>query len=200
MQQGKLKVTTMATMMEIQKGIKKDTTQQFVNQRKNNLLKFLVAFCFSFLVLFPAALDVPVKSREHSGVVLYSEYEKEVRCIEEVLAYEAFGEPIKGIEAVLSVIVNRKNKSNETFCEVVRKTKQFSYRNLYSRDEDLPMDRFRKHKKYAVVKALAHSAYFGSFDTTLPPDTLYFISKNKKVYWNKHKNPVIVIGSHSFYN
>lgn len=199
MKQGKLKVTTMATIMEIQKGIKKDTTQQFVNQRKNNLLKFLAAFCFSFLVLFPAALDVPVKSREHSGIVTQSQ-ETEVRCIEEALAYEAFGEPIKGIEAVLSVIVNRKNKSNETFCEVVRKTKQFSYRNLYSRDEDLPMDRFRKHKKYAVVKALAYSAYFGSFDTTLPPETLYFISKDKKVYWNKNKKPVIIIGGHAFYN
>lgn len=171
---------------------------------------FLRPFLFCFLISIPSSFSIPAKGRESSGVVLLNapegfghlhleEQQKELRCIKEALAYEAFGEPIEGIEAVLSVIVNRKNKTKQTFCQVIRKPKQFSYRNSYSKDEYLPMERFKSHEKYASIVTLAHSAYVGNFRTTLPPETLYFIGKSKKVHWNKHKMPVVVIGGHSFY-
>ena len=169
-------------------------------QLKSKLQISWLIFIFILGISFPSFLSIPSKGRESSGIVLHlEEQQKELRCIKEALAYEAFGEPVEGIEAVLSVIVNRKNKSRQTFCQVIRKPKQFSYRNLYSKNEDLPMDRFRRHEKYTIIAMLAHTAYLGSFETTLPPETLYFISKGKKVYWNILKKPVAVIGGHDFY-
>lgn len=206
MKQGKLKdemkVTTMATMMEIQKGIKKDTTQQFVNQRKNNLLKFLAAFCFSFLVLFPAALDVPVKSREHSGVVTQSQ-EAELLCLKSALWHEAKGEPEEGIRAVMSVIYNRKNSKHypDTFCGVILQDKQFS---AFNSDKGLATKRLKPVREadiaaYTKVAGIAQEALLGTFKPVLESTTLYFHATNSNPKWKRKMTKVNQIGRHIFY-
>lgn len=202
MQQGKLKVTTMATMMEIQKVIKKDTTQQFVNQRKNNLLKFLAAFCFSFLVLFPAALDVPVKSREHSGVVTQSQ-EAELLCLVSGLYYETRGEPEEGIRAVMSVIYNRKNSKHypDTFCGVILQERQFS---AFNSNKGLATKRLKPVREadiaaYTKVAGIAQEALLGTFKPVLEPSVMHYAHFGVKNHWTKKFTRVIVLGNHSFY-
>jgi len=56
---------------------------------------------------------------------------KEHQCIQEVLLAEAFGEPLEGIEAVLSVLYYRKldGRFGMNYCDVAHSSKQFSYRN-----------------------------------------------------------------------
>lgn len=166
-------------------------------EMRNKFRTFYTLFIFIIGILFPSFISV---SSSDIGGVFVSEQRKELRCLEEALAYEAFGEPIVGIKAVLSVIVNRKNKHKQSFCEVIRKPMQFSFRNAHHKSEDLPMDMFHKHQKYWTIKEFAYKAYMGNFQITMPPDTIYFAAKGKVVHWNRGKIPVITIGRHSFYN
>lgn len=206
MKQGKLKdemkVTAMVTMMGIQKGIKKDTMQQFVNQRKNNLLKFLAAFCFSFLVLFPAALDVPVKSREHSGIVTQNQ-ETELLCIKSALYHEARGEPEEGIRAVMSVIYNRKNSKHypDTFCGVILQERQFS---AFNEDKSLATKRLKPVREadiaaYTKVAGIAQEALLGTFKPVLDPSVMHYAHFSVKNHWTKKYKKVKVAGKHVFY-
>lgn len=206
MKQGKLKdemkVTAMATIMEIQKGIKKDTMQQFVNQRKNNLLKFLAAFCFSFLVLFPAALDVPVKSREHSGVVTQNQ-ETELLCLKSALWYESRSEPEEGIRAVMSVIYNRKNSKHypDTFCGVILQERQFS---TFNSNKGLATKRLKPVREadiavYTKVAGIAQEALLGTFKPVLDPSVMHYAHFRVKNHWTKKYKKVKVAGKHVFY-
>lgn len=206
MKQGKLKdemkVTAMATIMEIQKGIKKDTMQQFVNQRKNNLLKFLAAFCFSFLVLFPAALDVPVKSREHSGVVTQNQ-ETELLCLKSALWYESRSEPEEGIRAVMSVIYNRKNSKHypDTFCGVILQERQFS---AFNSNKGLATKRLKPVREadiavYTKVAGIAQEALLGTFKPVLDPSVMHYAHFRVKNHWTKKYKKVKVAGKHVFY-
>ena len=206
MKQGKLKdemkVTTMAMKMDTQTDTKKDTTQQFVNQRKNNLLKFLAAFCFSFLVLFPAALDVPVKSREHSGVVTQNQ-ESELLCIKSALWYESRSEPEEGIRAVMSVIYNRKNSKHypDTFCAVILQDKQFS---AFNEDKSLATKRLKPVRQadiaaYTKVAGIAKEALLGTFKPVLEPSVMHYAHFRIKNHWTKKYKKVKVAGKHVFY-
>ncbi|MCZ2397887.1 MAG: cell wall hydrolase [Chitinophagales bacterium] len=188
----------MATTMDT----KKDTAQQFVNQRKNNLLKFLVAFCFSFLVLFPAALDVPVKSREHSGVVTQNQ-ETELLCIKSALWHEARGEPEEGIRAVMSVIYNRKNSKHypDTFCDVILQDKQFS---AFNSNKGLATKRLKPVREadiaaYTKVAGIAQEVLLGTFKPVLDPSVMHYAHFRVKNHWTKKYKKVKVAGKHVFY-
>lgn len=202
MKQGKLKGMMKVTTMEIQTGIKKDTTQQFVNQRKNNLLKFLAAFCFSFLVLFPAALDVPVKSREHSGIVTQSQ-EAELLCLKSALYMEARSEPEEGIRAVMSVIYNRKNSKHypDTFCGVILQERQFS---AFNDNKGLATKRLKPVRQadiaaYTKVAGIAKEALLGTFKPVLDPSVMHYAHFRVKNHWTKKYKKVKVAGKHVFY-
>ena len=121
-------------------------------------------------------------------------------CLVEALVYEAFGEPLEGIEAVLSVIVNRKNITGKSFCSIIRQPWQFSFRNKHNDEVDLSLEKFRNHSKYKEIQYLAYQAYTGKFEITLPPNTIHFVGKNHKTDWIKKKTLVKIIGGHAFYN
>ena len=200
MKQGRLKVMTMGISMENLM----DTTEDGLTLKTvhKGILKFLAAFCFSFLVLFPAALDVPVKSREHSGVVTQSQ-ETELLCIKSALWYEARSEPEEGIRAVMSVIYNRKNSKHypDTFCGVILQDKQFS---AFNEDKSLATKRLKPVREadiaaYTKVVGIAQEALLGTFKPVLDPSVMHYAHFRVKNHWTKKYKKVKVAGKHVFY-
>jgi len=176
-------------------------TKHFEKQKKVDFLKILFFFLLIIGILSPSLLSIPVKGRESGGIVVdTSEYRKELHCIVEALVYESFGEPFDGIEAVLSVIVNRKNATGESFCKIIRKPKQFSFRNKHPVEKDLSLKNFKGHPKYLKIQEIAHSALIGEFKITLPANATHFAGKNVKNSWIRRKKPIEIIGGHAFYN
>ena len=200
MKQGRLKVMTMGISMENLM----DTTEDGLTLKTihKGILKFLAAFCFSFLVLFPAALDVPVKSREHSGIVTPNQ-ESELLCLKSVLYHEARGEPEEGIRAVMSVIYNRKNSKHypDTFCGVILQDKQFS---AFNEDKSLATKRLKPVREadiaaYTKVVGIAQEALLGTFKPVLDPSVMHYAHFRVKNHWTKKYKKVKVAGKHVFY-
>ena len=200
MKQGKLKGMKMGIRMENLM----DTTEDGLTLKTihKGILKFLVAFCVSFLVLFPAALDVPVKSREHSGVVTQSQ-EAELLCLKSVLYHEARGEPEEGIRAVMSVIYNRKNSKHypDTFCGVILQDKQFSAFNSNKGLATKPLKPVREADiaAYTKVAGIAQEALLGTFKPVLDPSVMHYAHFRVKNHWTKKYKKVKVAGKHVFY-
>lgn len=186
----------MDTMMVTQRNIK---FPRFL-QGRNHVVTALYLFLFIILISIPSFLSIPTKSRESGGIVDVSEYRKELHCIVEALVYESFGEPFDGIEAVLSVIVNRKNATGKSFCKVIRKPKQFSFRNDHPVEKDLSLKNFKGHHKYLKIQEIAHNALIGEFKITLPASATHFAGKNVKNSWIRRKKLIKIIGGHAFYN
>ena len=202
MKQGKLKGMTMDLMKENLTGMIGDGLKPNSGLIHKTFLKFLAAFCFSFLVLFPAALDVPVKSREHSGVVTQNQ-EAELLCIKSALWHEARSEPEEGIRAVMSVIYNRKNSKHypDTFCGVILQDKQFS---AFNSNKGLATKRLKPVREadiaaYTKVAGIAQEALLGTFKPVLDPSVMHYAHFRVKNHWTKKYKKVKVAGKHVFY-
>lgn len=170
---------------------------------QRRILKNLGAILILISIFAPSKLDLPVKSRESSGIIQEVEINyKEKKCIREALYYEARGESLEGMQAVLSVIKNRKNAKGfpNTFCGVIHSPKQFSYRNHLQPGEAMkikpskPLD----HQAYGLVSTLAEEALNGSFNPTLEPSVLYYSKVKVKRPWMKKMKVVKIVDQHKF--
>src|SRR5574343_1561713 len=106
----------------------------------------------------------------------YIEKSTQSYCLAEAVWYEARGEDAKGITAVSSVILNRANANSSSICEVVKASKQFSYRNSYKTWQSVPIK-----IKNAEQKAKADYIYNqvtlvakGEFVSNLPEKVLWY--------------------------
>ena len=163
----------------------------------NNFGRILI--CFGIFAWQP--LSIPVKSREHSGVVFGDSYQKEHQCLVGTIYHEARGESEEGQRAVLQVILNRKNHKNfpSTICGVVKQDKQFSFLNKGLHRLDVkpvePLDKFR----YSQISSMAHEALQGRFKAVLEPSVLYYAHVRVKNQWTRRMKVVMIHGQHKFY-
>ena len=168
-----------------------------------NFPNFLGVILFCFLISIPSSLSVPVKGRESSGIVLFTEgYQREHRCLTNALFAEARSEPEEGIRAVMSVIYNRKKHKNypSTFCGVILQDKQFS---AFNQDKGLatrglkPVRELDK-KAHALVAYIANEAVLGRFKPVLEPSVLFYTKTSVRNRWTKRMEVVNIVSSHKF--
>ena len=124
---------------------------------------------------------------------------KEKQCIIEALYHEARSEGIDGINAVMSVIHNRKQTYGfpETYCKVIQQEKQFSYRdsvkslkpNAKSQDDKAAL---------AYIEHVADQVVKNKFKPTLPGQVLWYTTLSVKNKWTKTKRIYAKIGNHKF--
>lgn len=174
------------------------------NMVRTNFPNFLWPFLFCFLISIPSSLSVPVKGRESSGIVLFTEvYTKEVQCLREAAWFEAANQPEEGIRAVLQVIKNRKEAKGfpSSFCGVVQQPKQFSYRNdlLPGQIKHIKIKNSLDKEVLERIHYLSELTVQGSLRNDLPEGTLYYAHKKVKNHWTTRFKRVKVIASHVFY-
>lgn len=139
-----------------------------------------------------------VIEQQEQAIVLEEFKSTERDCLVTALYHEARGEGIKGLEAVASVIYNRKNHPYypSTYCGIVNQYKQFSYTLL---DKNLGEVPAYESKVYAKILELAARMVDNRFKSTLPPSVMWYTTTKVSNKWTKRKKIVANIGKHRFY-
>ena len=139
-----------------------------------------------------------VIEQQEQAVVLEEFKSTERDCLVTALYHEARGEGIKGLEAVASVIYNRKNHPYypSTYCGIVNQYKQFSYTLL---DKNLGEVPAYESKVYAKILELADRMVDNRFKPTLPSSVMWYTTTKVSNKWTKKKKIVADIGKHRFY-
>lgn len=123
----------------------------------------------------------------------------EYNCLRVLLYSEARGEPLEGIRAVASVVLNRKNHPSlypRTICGVALQKGQFTgIRNTFVRALNTPRS-LQNDRGYTYVAAVAYEASYGAFKPSVK--ALDYHAVGHKVYWGKHLKDRRVIGAHVF--
>lgn len=131
------------------------------------------------------------------------EKEAEKNCLKNALWYEAGNQSLYGIEAVASVIHNRKIHPDypSTYCGVIHQKSQFSYTLLGKPDVEIIKANFRpmEAKAYANVEQVADKVIDGEFQPVLDQSVRFYAASYVKNYWTKTKNVAARIGGHVFY-
>lgn len=169
-------------------------------------IKLKVLLCIIVLDLFYLAYGFHTlgqeQKRQANIIQVFKESEK--RCLTAAMYHEARGESIKGIQAVASVIENRKNHPAfpVTYCEITQQHKQFSYTlsNKPVGDRLEAAVPASERKVYAEIAKTADMMVEGRFKPILPESTLWYTTKQIKNYWTKTKKVVTEIGKHRFYS
>lgn len=132
---------------------------------------------------------------------------QQYNCIKEALYFEASGEGILGLTAVLSVIDNRKNHKSypDSYCGVIQQKYQFSYRNHLQKGQMMskvkrPLNALEQ-KVATQVSTLAFEATQGAFKSILDPSVLMYHSIKMKTYpnWSRKYKKYATINKHIFY-
>jgi spore germination cell wall hydrolase CwlJ-like protein len=136
---------------------------------------------------------------------LKEEQDRQKQCVAEALHYEARGESPEGISLVLSVIQNRlhSGRYGRTYCDVIKQYKQFSYRNDYDKDVELPVKEgytAKSQASYAFIVLLAEKASKGKFKSKLPKEVMWYHTKQVNPKWNRNMKLFVVEGNHKFYS
>lgn len=172
-----------------------DTMKQGMNTGKILLCIALLTFSINLNILYETEL-IPV------NYVLDRQQEKEKQCIVEALHQEARGEGKEGLEAVLSVIYNRKHHRAfpSTFCKVIDQPKQFSYKNHLAQGQRIKVE--FKHSEKEVqkeIQELAEKAVTGRFKPVFDRSVLWYHTKKVKPKWSRKMQKVAVVGNHKFF-
>lgn len=171
-----------------------------------------VILCIALLV-FSINLNI-LQSTNPDGAALYEtelipvnyvrdrQQEKEKQCIVEALHQEARGEAKEGLEAVLSVIYNRKHHRAfpSTFCKVIDQPKQFSYKNHLAQGQRIKVE-FKPTEKEVQkeIQELAEKAVTGRFKPVFDKSVLWYHTKKVKPKWSRKMQKVAVVGNHKFF-
>jgi spore germination cell wall hydrolase CwlJ-like protein len=148
------------------------------------------------------------------GVFIYEQSEQERiiqeyktserNCLVTALYHEARGEGTKGLEAVASVIYNRKHHEYypSSYCGIVNQYKQFSYTLLNkpfgeALEASIPA---YEGKVYAEILAISERMVNNRFKPSLAPNVLWYAEKRVVNRWTKKKQVVAEIGRHKFYS
>ena len=127
----------------------------------------------------------------------------EKNCIKNALWYEAGNQSLYGIEAVASVIHNRKMHPDypSSYCGVIHQKKQFSYTLLGKPDVEIVKANFRPMEAQAFqkVELVADKMIAGEFQPVLDSSVRFYAATYIKNYWTKTKAVAARIGGHIFY-
>ena len=135
--------------------------------------------------------------------LIRQEKEAEKNCLKNALWYEAGNQSLYGIEAVATVIHNRKMHPDypSTYCGVIHQKSQFSYTLLGKPDVEIVKANFRpmEAKAYANVEEVAEKVMSQEFKPVLESSVRFYATKQIKNYWTKTKKVAARIGDHVFY-
>ena len=115
--------------------------------------------------------------------------QQEQVCMARALYHEARNQPVEGIRAVFEVIVNRSNKSGESWCATISKRKQFSFLNSGKIKLYTPMQEEEKRLLNSVK----------TLDNIFCGDVLFYHTTYVKPIWTKRLQVEKKIGRHIFY-
>lgn len=135
--------------------------------------------------------------------LIRQEKEAEKNCLKNALWYEAGNQSLLGIEAVASVIHNRRMHPDypSTYCGVIHQKSQFSYTLLGKPDVEIIKANFRpmEAKAYAKVEEVADRVMSEEFKPVLESSVRFYAATYVKNYWTKTKKVAARIGGHVFY-
>lgn len=159
-------------------------TSSFLTMLKTILQTLTLSCC-----LYTTSLQLPFDPPHTS----------EYTCLLSVLYSEARGEPIEGIRAVASVVLNRRDHPSlypRTICGVVLQKAQFTnvehtHRKALNDPRSLQND-----KGYTNIARVAYEALYEGLDPSVT--ALDYHAVNHKVYWSKYLREKKVIGKHVF--
>lgn len=143
-----------------------------------------------------------IEQQEQNRIL--EEYKSSERnCLVTALYHEARGEGTKGLQAVASVIYNRKNHPYypSSYCGIVNQYKQFSYTLLnkpFGEALEASVPAY-EGKVYAEILALSDLMVNNRFKPTLKPNVLWYAERKVVNRWTKKKQLVAEIGKHKFY-
>ena len=165
-----------------------------------------------YLAIFFVAMWVTDQYREYRQVQELKEVRKDLiiqekaaekNCIINALWYEAGNQSLYGIQAVATVIENRKNHPDypDTYCGVIHQYKQFSYTLLKKPDVEIIKSNFKpmEVKAYSRVEEVANKVIAGEFEPVLDKSVRFYAASYVKNYWTKTKKVAATIGGHVFY-
>lgn len=158
------------------------------------ILKYSRKFFLSLVLLWPITFG----AAPEPPVVIDTE---EVQCLTEALYYEARNVDQKELEAIMSVIYNRKHSMSypRTYCGVVYQYRQFSYTLT---DFQSPQKHARSPEDrlaLARVSTLAFKAVYGDFKPSLKPSVMWYARHYVKNTWVKTFRKVKELKWHGFY-
>lgn len=123
-----------------------------------------------------------------------------IDIIAATLIGEAGGEGIKGMQAVLNVIMNRAKGDINNAVKVCLKPYQFSMWNNKQGNKEGVISREKKHPRWKDALDLIAMAKDGKLNDITDGADFYFNPKLAKPSWAKKFKKTISIGNHDFYN
>lgn len=128
--------------------------------------------------------------------VVYAYSYKDMKCLADNAFYEARGEGVKGMQAVMDVTLNRvkSDKFPSTVCGVVYQRKQFSWTHQ-------PKQKITKKEldyEYEIALHLARNMMLGS-GRGITKGALFYHERNISPTWSKQMYAVKRIKKHVFY-
>lgn len=168
-------------------------------KKRGNFWEFC---CWSIVTLcVPFALAVQAPTTEYLWETPIAS-QSDLHCLIEALYFEARSEPVEGVLAVSSVILNRTEAKGfpSTICGVVKEQKvkgvsQFSYRDNQKLLQK-PIDKL-SYQQMQLIAWYSLSLHQKGIDNS--NGALYYHSKNVKPTWSKVFTRTAVIGNHVFY-
>lgn len=159
---------------------------QAESNNSNERLQVFAALKFSlvFMLLFT------------SQIAMAQTYQEKV--IAGVIMAEARGEGLIGMTAVAEVISRRAFLKQQTPLEIV--TVPYAFSSMRGTTAAKIARRFQKDIGYAKAIKLAHKVCFAPEQFSgITKKATHFDRTGTHAYWTRNKNPVAVIGKHSFY-
>ena len=163
------------------------------------LLAILFSTSTGYSYLLNNYYTPPIEQIKH--VMDYTYGKEQIDCVIEATYFEARGEETEGHKAIVEIIRNRTNNERfpDTFCDVVKQNKQFSYRNGDKKYNLVYNDKIKKAEITNTVYSHLYSIYMGKA-TVLPECASHYDGKSfKKPSWSKKMKMVEEIGNHQFY-
>ena len=149
-------------------------------------------------IKLPEQIDI-----DESKYELNYDQQAQKACLTEALYHEARSEGKTGVDAVLSVIHNRKEAKGypSTYCGVVKQPKQFSYRlELQNKGIGLKPVATKQSDREALeyIEHVSEKAVRNEFEPTLPKRVLHYTTHKINNAWTKTKQVYARIGNHKF--
>lgn len=126
---------------------------------------------------------------------------QEIKCMQEVVYYEARGEPTVGQVGVASVVANRTKDTRwpDTFCEVVKQKKQFSYRNNGLQKRHKPyLYSVAEKRAYEQALVIAFKAYIGVLPDVTNGANHFHNPYLSRPSWGRKFEVTAMLGNHRY--
>lgn len=168
------------------------------------VLKVTLLCILAMLIALGIRVTSLVIEQQEQNRVLEEYKASERNCLVTALYHEARGEGTKGIEAVASVIYNRKHHPYypSSYCGIVNQYKQFSYTLLnkpFGEALEASVPAY-EGKVYAEILAISDRMVNNRFKPSLAPNVLWYAERKVHNHWTKRKQVVAEIGKHKFYS